>query len=172
MSEAPLAQPPLESETGLVQREKTADHLDATNQLNIVSTENSVVSSSTSETALNGQKISSSASTATSISTSSSGTSSKNTDEKKEQIDIKQAANNDKSRTPIVLQMNAPPHPVAEFLFQLTKMLTDDNKEYIEWRKGSIYVLDPPVSSHRSIPSPVAVVISSCCLIHRFLLLS
>ena len=154
MSEAPLAQPPLESETGLVQRGKNVDNLDATNQLNIVSTENSVVSSSTSETALNGKKImSSGASTATSISTSSSGTSSNNTDEKKEQIDIAQAPNNDKSRTPIVLQMNAPPHPVAEFLFQLTKMLTDDNKEYIEWRKGSIYVLDPPVSSHRCIPS-------------------
>jgi hypothetical protein len=25
---------------------------------------------------------------------------------------------------------------VAEFLFQLSKMLTDDNKEIIEWSKG------------------------------------
>ena len=47
---------------------------------------------------------------------------------------------------PMVLQMNAPPHPVAEFLFQLTKMLTDTNSEYIEWRHASILVHDPPVS--------------------------
>mmetsp|Transcript_10614 Transcript_10614/g.18639 ORF Transcript_10614/g.18639 Transcript_10614/m.18639 type:complete len:617 (+) Transcript_10614:143-1993(+) len=45
---------------------------------------------------------------------------------------------------PMVLQMNAPPHPVAEFLFQLTKMLTDNNSEYIEWRNASIFVHDPP----------------------------
>lgn len=37
-----------------------------------------------------------------------------------------------------------PPHPVPEFLFQLTKMLTDDNLEYIEWKKATIYVHDPP----------------------------
>ena len=47
----------------------------------------------------------------------------------------------------MVLQMGAPPHPVAEFLFQLTKMLTDDNSRYIEWRNASIFVHDPPVSS-------------------------
>ena len=31
--------------------------------------------------------------------------------------------------------MNAtsPDHPIAEFLYQLTKMLTDDNSEIIEW---------------------------------------
>ena len=45
-----------------------------------------------------------------------------------------------------VMQMGAPPHPVAEFLFQLTKMLTDNNSEYIEWRNASIFVHDPPVS--------------------------
>eukprot|EP00544_Gedaniella_sp_CCMP2646_P015033 CAMPEP_0202485252 /NCGR_PEP_ID=MMETSP1361-20130828/4135_1 /ASSEMBLY_ACC=CAM_ASM_000849 /TAXON_ID=210615 /ORGANISM="Staurosira complex sp., Strain CCMP2646" /LENGTH=433 /DNA_ID=CAMNT_0049114105 /DNA_START=236 /DNA_END=1537 /DNA_ORIENTATION=+ len=32
---------------------------------------------------------------------------------------------------------------VAEFLFQLSKMLTDDNKEIIEWSKGQIKVHDP-----------------------------
>lgn len=45
---------------------------------------------------------------------------------------------------PMILQMGAPPHPVAEFLFQLTKMLTDNNSEYIEWRNASIFVHDPP----------------------------
>mmetsp|Transcript_53889 Transcript_53889/g.114491 ORF Transcript_53889/g.114491 Transcript_53889/m.114491 type:complete len:641 (+) Transcript_53889:280-2202(+) len=44
----------------------------------------------------------------------------------------------------MAMQMNAPPHPVAEFLFQLTKMLTDSNAEYIEWRNASIFVHDPP----------------------------
>ena len=43
--------------------------------------------------------------------------------------------------------MSTPLHPVAEFLFQLTKMLTDPNSDYIEWRNGSIFVHDPPVSS-------------------------
>jgi hypothetical protein len=92
----------------------------------IVSTENSVVSSESSSTA---KKLSSGAST--------------DVIERKEKIDVPQTQD-DKARAPIVLQMNAPPHPVAEFLFQLTKMLTDDNKEYIEWRKGSIFVTDPP----------------------------
>lgn len=45
----------------------------------------------------------------------------------------------------MLLKMSAPPHhPVAEFLFQLTKMLTDDNKEFIEWKGGGILVHDPP----------------------------
>lgn len=61
------------------------------------------------------------------------------------------AANEDatstKNTNAVLLQMNAPPHyPVAEFLFQLTKMLTDDNQEFIEWKKSSIVVHDPPVS--------------------------
>ena len=33
---------------------------------------------------------------------------------------------------------------VAEFLYQLTKMLTDDNKEIIEWVNARIEVHDPP----------------------------
>lgn len=33
---------------------------------------------------------------------------------------------------------------VAEFLYQLTKMLTDDNKDIIEWVNGRIEVHDPP----------------------------
>ena len=48
---------------------------------------------------------------------------------------------------PMILQMGAPLHPVAEFLFQLTKMLTDTNTEFIEWRNASIFVHDPPVRS-------------------------
>jgi len=36
-----------------------------------------------------------------------------------------------------------PQHPVAEFLFQLVKMLTDDNSHYIEWIDGEIKVHDP-----------------------------
>lgn len=50
---------------------------------------------------------------------------------------------------PMVLHMNAPPHPVAEFLFQLTKMLTDNNSKYIEWHHASIFVHDPPVRCFR-----------------------
>mmetsp|Transcript_37244 Transcript_37244/g.90388 ORF Transcript_37244/g.90388 Transcript_37244/m.90388 type:complete len:611 (+) Transcript_37244:435-2267(+) len=34
-------------------------------------------------------------------------------------------------------------HPVAEFLYQLTKMLTDDNSEIIEWTDGRIKVHYP-----------------------------
>jgi hypothetical protein len=34
-------------------------------------------------------------------------------------------------------------HPVAEFLYQLTKMLTDDNSEIIEWVDGRIKVRYP-----------------------------
>lgn len=34
-------------------------------------------------------------------------------------------------------------HPVAEFLYQLTKMLTDDNSEIIEWVDGRIKVHYP-----------------------------
>jgi len=34
-------------------------------------------------------------------------------------------------------------HPVAEFLYQLTKMLTDDNSEIIEWCDGRIKVHYP-----------------------------
>merc|ERR1712232_1075128 len=32
---------------------------------------------------------------------------------------------------------------VAEFLYQLTKMLTDDNREVIEWANGKIEVHNP-----------------------------
>jgi hypothetical protein len=54
---------------------------------------------------------------------------------------------NGNSNNDHMLQMATPPHyPVAEFLFQLTKMLTDDNKEFIEWKHASILVHDPPVS--------------------------
>ena len=38
---------------------------------------------------------------------------------------------------------HTPHHPIAEFLYQLTKMLTDDNSEMIEWRSGRIHVHDP-----------------------------
>jgi len=34
--------------------------------------------------------------------------------------------------------------PVAEFLYQLTKMLTDNNNQVIEWTNGRIVVHDPP----------------------------
>lgn len=53
-------------------------------------------------------------------------------------------SNSSENRAPMVLQLNTPPHPVAEFLFQLTKMLTDNNSEYIEWSNASIFVHDPP----------------------------
>jgi len=44
---------------------------------------------------------------------------------------------------PINLLPQTPHHPVAEFLFQLTKMLTDDNRVVIEWTSGKIIVHDP-----------------------------
>lgn len=37
-----------------------------------------------------------------------------------------------------------PDQPIAEFLYQLTKMLTVENKEVIEWSNGRIKVHDPP----------------------------
>lgn len=38
---------------------------------------------------------------------------------------------------------NGQHHPIAEFLYQLTKMLTDDNNEIIEWADGKIKVHHP-----------------------------
>ena len=117
------------------------DGLDSSNH--IISTENSVSSSLNAETGL---KKPSSGATVVSASSSRTGNTSNN--DKKEDIvaSSTKKVSSDKNKEPMVLQMNAPPHPVAEFLFQLTKMLTDDNKEFIEWRKASIFVHDPPVS--------------------------
>jgi len=44
---------------------------------------------------------------------------------------------------PIGLLPQTPHHPVAEFLYQLTKMLTDDNTQVIEWTAGRICVHNP-----------------------------
>lgn len=44
---------------------------------------------------------------------------------------------------PIGLLPQTPHHPVAEFLYQLTKMLTDDNTQVIEWTSGRICVHNP-----------------------------
>ena len=41
------------------------------------------------------------------------------------------------------IDRNGQHHPVAEFLYQLTKMLTDDNSEIIEWVDGRIKVHHP-----------------------------
>lgn len=38
---------------------------------------------------------------------------------------------------------DAPHHPIAEFLYQLTKMLQDDNDDIIEWTHGRIKVHHP-----------------------------
>eukprot|EP00566_Odontella_aurita_P008265 CAMPEP_0113540730 /NCGR_PEP_ID=MMETSP0015_2-20120614/8641_1 /TAXON_ID=2838 /ORGANISM="Odontella" /LENGTH=647 /DNA_ID=CAMNT_0000440563 /DNA_START=526 /DNA_END=2469 /DNA_ORIENTATION=- /assembly_acc=CAM_ASM_000160 len=38
---------------------------------------------------------------------------------------------------------HAPHHPIPEFLYQLTKMLTDNNREIIEWRGARIHVHHP-----------------------------
>jgi hypothetical protein len=38
---------------------------------------------------------------------------------------------------------NPTPNSIPEFLYQLTKMLTDDNSQYIEWANGRIEVYDP-----------------------------
>jgi HSF-type DNA-binding len=42
-----------------------------------------------------------------------------------------------------VTDRNGQHHPIAEFLYQLTKMLTDDNTEVIEWSDGRIKVHHP-----------------------------
>jgi hypothetical protein len=49
----------------------------------------------------------------------------------------------DPSRTPEMPDRGSQHHPVAEFLYQLTKMLTDDNSEIIEWVEGRIKVHHP-----------------------------
>ena len=139
-SPAPAFKAPLlQSEMGIMHR-SAVDNSDTLNYQNIFSTKTSVVSSSNNtETGLNAKEDSSGASTVTSISTTSSSGMSHNVNEGKEQI----GAQGDKARPPIVLHMNAPPYPVDEFLLQLTKMLTDDNKDYIEWHKASIFVTNP-----------------------------
>ena len=40
-------------------------------------------------------------------------------------------------------ESDTPHHPIAEFLYQLTKMLQDDNDEVIEWSNGRIKVHSP-----------------------------
>ena len=50
--------------------------------------------------------------------------------------DLRQAAHEFQDR-------NGQHHPIAEFLYQLTKMLTDDNSEIIEWADGRIRVHHP-----------------------------
>ena len=50
--------------------------------------------------------------------------------------DLRQAAHDFQDR-------NGQHHPIAEFLYQLTKMLTDDNSEIIEWADGRIRVHHP-----------------------------
>jgi hypothetical protein len=55
--------------------------------------------------------------------------------------------NNDEGPTEIGSQTfedrNGQHHPIAEFLYQLTKLLTDDNSEIIEWADGRIKVHHP-----------------------------
>jgi hypothetical protein len=50
--------------------------------------------------------------------------------------DLRQAAHEYQDR-------NGHHHPIAEFLYQLTKMLTDDNSEIIEWKDARIRVHYP-----------------------------
>lgn len=135
----------LQSETGILRRDSDVDNLDILNNHTSPSGSSVLSSSINTETGLNAKEVSSGASTVTSIctTTSSSGTSHNVADEGKEQI-VAPKTQGYKAGTSIVLQMNAPPHPVDEFLLQLTKMLTDDNKDYIEWRNASVFVTDPP----------------------------
>ena len=53
-----------------------------------------------------------------------------------ESLDLRHAAHEYQDR-------NGQHHPIAEFLYQLTKMLTDDNVEVIEWSDGRIRVHYP-----------------------------
>ncbi len=131
-----------------MRRGSAADNLDTLtlNYHDIFSTGNSLVSSpNNAETGLSAKAVSSDASTVTPLSTtSSSGTSDNDVaNEGKEQVGAPKIQG-DAATTPIVLQMNTAPRPVDEFLVQLTKMLTGDNKDYIEWRKASVFVFDPP----------------------------
>lgn len=155
-SPAPAFQAPLlQSETGsgshlhgINRISSDVDISDILNNHDIFSTEYAVSSSSiintNTETGLNAKEVSSGSSTVTSTSTTSSSRASHNiANDGKEQIGAPKTQG-DKAGMSIVLQMNAPPHPVDEFLLQLTKMLTDDNKDYIEWRKASVFVTDPP----------------------------
>lgn len=152
----------------------------STHNIHVVSTENSVVSSSqNTATDLRAvKKLSSGASTVTSTSASTSSCGISNfADERKEDMDgsenFASAALQDvKPRTPAVLQMNAPPHPIAEFLFQLTKMLTDDNREFIEWRKATIFVHDPAVSLGQLLFLPLLLPNSCRCPSRMYFLLT
>jgi hypothetical protein len=49
----------------------------------------------------------------------------------------------DLGQRPEYTDRNGQHHPIAEFLYQLTKMLTDDNSEIIEWLDGRIKVHYP-----------------------------
>lgn len=49
----------------------------------------------------------------------------------------------DQSKAPEMPDRGSQHHPVAEFLYQLTKMLSDDNSEIIEWVEGRIKVHHP-----------------------------
>ena len=140
-------------------------------QLGIVSSENSVASSSTSSSKLDAVLAAASANAVlhkpsdasnekikpvseTSSSRPSTTSDSPAEKEKKEDDGDSPAADGEAgplsttdANNALLLHMSAPPHhPVAEFLFQLTKMLTDDNSEFIEWKHSSILVHDPPVS--------------------------
>lgn len=96
------------------------------------------------ETGFNARKVSSCTSTVTSISTSCSCGTSRNVANNEKELTGAAKAQSGKAGTSTVLQINALPHPVDEFLLQLTKMLTDDNKDYIGWHKASVFVADPP----------------------------
>mmetsp|Transcript_8098 Transcript_8098/g.8957 ORF Transcript_8098/g.8957 Transcript_8098/m.8957 type:complete len:633 (-) Transcript_8098:253-2151(-) len=54
------------------------------------------------------------------------------------------ASNGNQDQLPsLPAESNTPHHPIAEFLYQLTKMLTDNNDEIIEWTNGKIKVHHP-----------------------------
>lgn len=56
---------------------------------------------------------------------------------------LPQAPGQDASKGNEIPDRGSQHHPVAEFLYQLTKMLTDDNSEIIEWVDGRIKVHHP-----------------------------
>eukprot|EP00977_Amphora_coffeiformis_P000897 scaffold190_cov171-Amphora_coffeaeformis.AAC.22 len=51
------------------------------------------------------------------------------------------------SGTPLTMPGTAGNNSIPEFLYQLTKMLTDNNRHIIEWTNGEYYVCNTPINS-------------------------
>ena len=149
---------------------ETQSHLPRVRR-NIISAASSIASGNSAKTSSSISTLSSAASATMGSAAASGSIAIKNLLQMNNVLDARTKANtNDNSSTPSqpsdqttvvtnkststtttspssIMLRDGPPHAIAEFLFQLTKMLTDNNTKYIEWRDGSIVVHDPPVSN-------------------------